>query len=83
MTNSREEFVLLCDSDTVCNIDYTDVVSYHVKHGADITVIYRFGKIPEKLCDPTVYTIDPDGRVRDLLVNPNPMGSAILACVCF
>ncbi len=74
LSNSREEFVLLSDSDTVCNIDYTDVVSNHIKHGADITIVYRFGKIPEKFCDPTVYTIDPDGRVRDLLVNPKTDG---------
>lgn len=71
LSNSREEYVLLSDSDVVCNIDYTDVLAFHMKHNSDITVIYRFGKMPEKICDPAVYTIDPDGRVRDMLVNPN------------
>jgi glucose-1-phosphate adenylyltransferase, GlgD subunit len=70
LANSREEFVLLSDSDVVCNIDYADVLSFHMKHGADITVVYRFGRLPEKICNPTVYSIDPDGRVRDLLINP-------------
>lgn len=71
LSNSREEYVLLSDSDVVCNIDYTDVLAFHMKHNSDITVIYRFGKMPEKICDPAVYTVDPDGRVRDMLVNPN------------
>ncbi len=74
LSNSKEDYVLLSDSDTVCNIDYTDVLSYHVKRNADITIVYRFGKLPEKICDPTVYTIDPDGRVRDMLVNPKTDG---------
>ncbi len=74
LANSREEFVLLTDCDVVCNIDFTDVVSSHIKHNADITVIYRHGKLPEKICDPSVYTIEPDSRVRDMLINPNTDG---------
>lgn len=74
LSNSREEYVLLSDSDIVCNIDYMDVFASHMKHKADVTVIYRYGKLPEKICDPTVYTIDPDGRVRDMLVNPKTEG---------
>lgn len=74
LSNSKEDYVLLSDSDTVCNIDYADVLSYHVKHNADITIVYRFGKLPEKICNPAVYTIDPDGRVRDMLVNPKTDG---------
>ncbi|QEY34692.1 glucose-1-phosphate adenylyltransferase subunit GlgD [Caproiciproducens galactitolivorans] len=74
LANSREEFVLLSDSDVVCNIDFTDVVSFHMKHDADITIIYRTGKLPEKICDPTVYTIDKEDRVKDMLINPHTEG---------
>jgi glucose-1-phosphate adenylyltransferase len=74
LTNSREEYVLLSDSDIVCNIDYKDVFLSHLKNKADITIIYRFGKLPDKICNPTVYSIDPDGRVRDMLVNPKADG---------
>jgi glucose-1-phosphate adenylyltransferase len=69
--NSHEEYVLLTDCDVVCNIDYADVIYKHTKNKADITVVYRFGKLPKKICDPTVYTLDPDGRVQDMLINPN------------
>ncbi len=75
LTNSREEFVLMSDSDVICNINYADVLAFHMEHGADMTVIYSFGKLPEKIANPTVHTVDPDGRVRDLLVNPRVDGS--------
>lgn len=74
LENSKEDFVLITDSDVVCNIDYADVVSFHVKNNADITLVYRFGKVREKMSDPSVYTIDPDGRVRDMLIAPMAEG---------
>ncbi len=74
LSNSREEFVLLTDCDVVCNIDFTEVVSSHIKNNADMTVIYRYGKLPEKMHDASVYTIDPDSRVRDMLISPNTDG---------
>lgn len=74
LTNSREEYVLLTDCDVVCNIDYTDVISAHVKTGADMTVIYRYGKLPEKMNYSSVYTLDPDSHVRDMLIKPSEDG---------
>ncbi len=38
--SSKEEYVLLSDCDVVCNIDYNDVMAEHIKHDADITLIY-------------------------------------------
>lgn len=74
LSNSREDYVLLTDCDVVCNIDFTDVVSSHIKNNADMTVIYRYGKLPEKMSDASVYTIDPESRVRDMLINPGADG---------
>ena len=70
LSNCREEYVLMTDSDHVYNIDVSKVIAFHLEKGADITVVYRSGKIPENMSDPSVYTLDPDGRVRDMLVNP-------------
>ena len=74
LKNSREDYVLLSDCDSVCNIDYKDVISFHLEHDADITVLYRYGKMPAKSNDTSVYTMDPEGRVIDLLVNPSQEG---------
>lgn len=70
INSSKEEYVLMSDCDTVCNIDYKELISAHLEHDADITIVYRYGKISEKVTDASVYTIDPDGRVLDMLVNP-------------
>ncbi|HEX3017683.1 MAG TPA: glucose-1-phosphate adenylyltransferase subunit GlgD [Caproicibacter sp.] len=74
LQNSKEEYVILTDSDIICNIDYTDVLAQHVKTKADITMVCRYGRIPDKITDPSVYTVDPDGRVRDMLINPRTEG---------
>lgn len=74
LNNSQEEYVILSDCDVICNIDYSEVMTAHLKNGADITIVYRYGKLPKMINDPTVYSIDPDGRVRDLLINPKVSG---------
>lgn len=68
---STEEYVLLTDCHTVCNIDYQDVLSKHIQNNADITVIYKKGLLPEKLFKPAVYEVDSTGRVTTMLINPH------------
>ncbi|MCI9575075.1 MAG: glucose-1-phosphate adenylyltransferase subunit GlgD [Clostridiales bacterium] len=72
---SSAEFVLLSDCDIVCNINYSDLVDFHIQRNADLTVVYHYGKIPDKMSDPTVYSVEPDGQVKDLLINPKVDGA--------
>lgn len=65
--NSKEDYVLLSDCDTVANIDYREVFDFHDKQNADITVVYRRGNSPDTDKN-VVYTIDPDGVVREMYV---------------
>jgi glucose-1-phosphate adenylyltransferase len=74
LTSSKEDYVLLSNCDMVCNIDFKQVISFHLKKQADITVVYRFGKIPDKMSNTGVFEIDPDGRVRDMLIDPKVEG---------
>ena len=67
LENSREEYVLLSDCDTVANIDFKDVFRFHSEKEADVTVIYRHGASPDTDRN-VVYTVDPEGYVRDMLV---------------
>lgn len=75
LTHSKEDFVLLCDSDFVCNIDFKDMLASHIQSGADVTVAYRYGRIPERYSEAVSYDIDPDGMVRDALVLPQVEGA--------
>lgn len=71
---SPANYVLLSDCDVVCNINYGDLVDFHMSRNADLTVVYQSGVIPPKMSDPTVYSIEADGQVKDLLINPKVDG---------
>lgn len=75
LSHSNEEYVFLTDSDYVCNIDCKKILASHIESGADITVAYRYGHIPEKYAAPVAFEVDPDGMVRDALIQPNEDGA--------
>ena len=75
LKNSTEEYVVISDCDTVCNIDYQKVCNKHLENGADITLVYKHGQIPAKLHDPTVFSLDSRGRIIDVLINSDITGS--------
>ncbi len=75
LKNSSEEYVVISDCDTICNIDYQDVCSKHLENGADITLVYKRDQIPAKLHDPAVLSFDSRGKVIDVLINPDITGS--------
>ena len=68
LKNSLEEYVILSDCDTVCNINYRDAVNQHIANKADITIIYRHGDSPD-VDRNSVYTLDPEGRIREMLIH--------------
>ncbi|MDD5952218.1 MAG: glucose-1-phosphate adenylyltransferase subunit GlgD [Oscillospiraceae bacterium] len=76
LTSAKEKYVLLSDCDIVCNIDYKKVLDFHIKNKADITAIYSYGQVPKDMNEPTVYSLELDGQVRDLLINPKIEGPA-------
>ena len=40
---SRQEYIVLTNSHTIYNMDYTDALKYHIEKGADVTVLYAHG----------------------------------------
>ena len=68
LKNSLEEYVILSDFDTVCNIDYREALDQHVRTKADITIIYRHGTSPD-VDRNSIYMVDPENRIRELLVH--------------
>ncbi len=67
LRNSKEEYVLFSNCDTVSNIDYNDVFRFHAEKDADMTIIYRHGTSPDTDRN-VIYTVDPEGAVRDVLM---------------
>lgn len=76
LTNTNENYVLLSDCDIVCNMDYKKILEAHLKNKADITAIYVYGEVPANMSEPTIYSLESDGQVRELLINPKIDGAA-------
>lgn len=72
-----EDYVVMSDCDTVCRIDYRDVIENHIRNHADITLIYKKLKKDEIPNDTAVteFKIE-NGRVVGLLRESLPDGDA-------
>lgn len=82
--HSKAEYVVLSDCDVVTTIDYKAVLKYHEESEADITAIY--GRYPydcEKEQTATVLGIDADGRVNDVMIDPQIAGECTIALNMF
>ena len=63
LKESKEEYVVVCDSDVVANVDIKKLVTYHTDKKADITIVTAHGKKPDGQEDMMHYTFAEDGKV--------------------
>lgn len=69
--HSNAQYVVMSDSDTVANIDFSDLLDQHMKTGADITLVYKRERLNNDYPkDTTVFSLDENNMVSDVLVNP-------------
>ena len=77
LRNSKEEYVLISDCDFLCNIDYSAVFAAHIEKKADITMIYKYGKVPSYSTNANVLTTSPDGRVLGKMAHVERIGPGL------
>jgi len=65
---SSEDYVILSDCDSVCNIDYRPILAFHEEKGAEITFVYREKKV-EHGSEKIVFELEPDGRIASARKN--------------
>lgn len=61
ISHCDEDVIILSDCDSVCNIDFSDILSYHERNGADATIVTKRMTVnKEKICAETavVYAND-------------------------
>ena len=69
LMDQKERYVILSDSNIAMNFDFNKLIEAHVKSGADVTMVYNRGEIPDGARTDN-YTIRIDnGRVAELLSN--------------
>lgn len=77
LRDRTEKYVVMSDCDNVCNMDFSEVVDYHEKKGAEITVVYRkrqFGEAVDTKMR-TRITVDDDGSVKKVVNSANNTGT--------
>ena len=60
------EYIALCDSYALANIDIDAAVKAHIEKGADITVVYNKGTLPEAAGKKLVLTLKDDGQITEM-----------------
>ena len=73
---SDADYVVLSDCDVVASVDFASIVDSHISSGADITAVYAKDVITvEQAQKATVFGINDDGRIVDVLTNPYMSGA--------
>ena len=67
LRDQKERYVILSDSNIAMNFDFNKLIEAHVKSGADVTMVYNRGEIPDGARTDN-YRID-NGRGAELLSN--------------
>lgn len=80
ISKSTEEYVVLATANCIVNMTYDDALAFHKEKGADITIIYKqgtFNDVDEESKVGNVLTLDADGRVTDVAIDPE-IGDAVV-----
>lgn len=65
LRHSPEKYVVMCDCDVITNFDLNDMIKRHIKSGADITIAYKRGLMPQNRHDVMAFELDGD-KVTDI-----------------
>ncbi|MGN1345461.1 MAG: glucose-1-phosphate adenylyltransferase subunit GlgD [Eubacteriales bacterium] len=66
-----DDYVVMSDCDVICNVDFNDLIAYHQKTDADMTIAVKTVELtPQTAKINTIYTSDEEGRVVDVLAYP-------------
>ncbi len=68
LNKTKNDYIVICDTTVICNIDYHDALRSHIESGADVTVICN-NSIEDYECDTNDLVVTTkDGMVEDLAI---------------
>ncbi len=79
--NAAYDYVVVCDSTILCNIDFKEVITHHIQSKNDVTVISgAFGSA--KKC-PLVLKANAKGRVTEMKIDSKPEADSYIGMGMF
>ncbi len=73
---SRQRYIVLSDSHTICNMDIGEAIDAHKKNHADVTIVYKqVTTLPEdELKKSILIDVDENQKVTDIISYPKRLG---------
>ena len=82
ISRAKEEYAVLSDCDTICNIDLNEVLDYHKKNEADITVVAKSELLTRAMVGKQiVFETDGANRITDIAEQTSNMSGTKLVCM--
>ena len=83
LRDQKEKYVVMADANIAVNFDFNALIDSHIRSGADVTVAYSSEPIPDVAMNSSAlrkemyYTLemDEDGKVNQILINPQKEGN--------
>ena len=64
------EYIVLCNADTIANINLSAALKSHIEKNADITLVYHNGKPPVNNSDLMLFQMDGENRIEGIGFEP-------------
>lgn len=69
INNPNYDYVVVCDSTVLCNIDFRPAIKQHVESGCDVTILTTTEKDKTKKKHPLIVKANKRGRVTDMMID--------------
>lgn len=67
LKKARQEYVIIADTNIVYNLDFNDIFKFHSDKNADVTIVYKHGKLPA-ISDLMMFALGSDNRITEMSV---------------
>ena len=66
LKRAKQEYVIICDSDVISNVDISEMFEAHLQSKSDFTIAYKYGKLPLNHDKVMVFDVDEDERINEI-----------------
>ena len=81
INNPTYDYVLICDSTVLCNIDFSEVIKHHSQSENDVTLICCSSQMRKR--EPIVVKCDGEGKVTGMMTDAYPEEDAFIGMGMF
>ncbi|MDR2655342.1 MAG: glucose-1-phosphate adenylyltransferase subunit GlgD [Oscillospiraceae bacterium] len=63
---TQRKYVVMTDTDVICNIDFNAITEFHKEKEADMTIVYIKKKLSKDVKNATVFSLNGEQRITDV-----------------